>query len=123
MALYYFHIRIERGLFEDEDGFDLPDLEAVRREALASAHEFLAEAEWSGPLAFEVLARARQSCSRPRAPDPALRTRPNQARACYDLIQSRAAARERTPMKLEAVFSERVAMALHSWRRAQSRST
>ncbi len=27
------------------------------------------------------------------------------ATACYDLIQSRAAARERTPMKLEAVFS------------------
>src|SRR5215210_2990925 len=26
-------------------------------------------------------------------------------RACYDLSQSRAAARQRTPMKLEAVFS------------------
>ncbi len=29
----------------------------------------------------------------------------NQTTACYDLIQSIAAARERMPMKLEAVFS------------------
>ena len=54
MALYYFHVRTQTGLVEDEEGLDLPHLDAVRREALVSAHEFLAEAEWSGPLAFEV---------------------------------------------------------------------
>jgi hypothetical protein len=54
MALYYFHVRTQSGLVEDEEGLDLPHLDAVRREAFVSAHEFLAEAEWSGPLAFEV---------------------------------------------------------------------
>ena len=54
MALYFFHVRTERGLFLDDDGIDLPTLAAVRREAFTSAQEFLAEAEWSGPLAFEV---------------------------------------------------------------------
>ncbi len=54
MALYYFHVRTQNGLVEDEEGLDLPHLDAVRREALVSAHEFLAEAEWAGPLAFEV---------------------------------------------------------------------
>ena len=54
MALYYFHVRTQSGLVEDEEGIDLPHLDAVRREALVSAHQFLAEAEWSGPLAFEV---------------------------------------------------------------------
>ena len=54
MPLYYFHVRTERGLFLDDDGIDLPNLAAVRREALTSAQEFLAEAEWSGPLAFDV---------------------------------------------------------------------
>ena len=54
MALYYFHVRTQSGLVEDQEGLDLPHLDAVRREALVSAHEFLAEAEWSGPLAFEV---------------------------------------------------------------------
>ena len=54
MALYYFHVRTQSGLVEDEEGIDLPHLDAVRGEALVSAHEFLAEAEWSGPLTFEV---------------------------------------------------------------------
>ena len=54
MALYYFHVRTDRGLFADEEGIELQNLTEVRREALVSAHEFLAEAEWSGPLAFEV---------------------------------------------------------------------
>ena len=54
MALYYFHVRTQSGLVEDEEGIDLPHLDAVRREALVSAHEFLSEAEWSGPLTFEV---------------------------------------------------------------------
>ena len=54
MSLYRFHIRDASGLIEDEEGIDLPHLDAVRREALVSAHQFLAEAEWSGPLTFEV---------------------------------------------------------------------
>jgi len=54
MALYYFHVRTELGLVEDEDGVDLPDLAAVMHEALASAHEFLAEVDGPGFLAFEV---------------------------------------------------------------------
>jgi hypothetical protein len=29
-------------------------MQAVRREALVSAHEFMAEAQWSGALTFEV---------------------------------------------------------------------
>jgi uncharacterized protein DUF6894 len=55
MAQYYFHVRTERGLVEDEEGIDLPHMQAVRREALVSAHEFMAEAQWSGALAFEVV--------------------------------------------------------------------
>jgi len=54
MPLYYFHVRTERGLFEDEEGIDLPHMQAVRHEALVSAHEFMAEAEWSGVLTLEV---------------------------------------------------------------------
>ena len=54
MAQYYFHVRTDRGLVEDEEGVDLPHMQAVRHEALVSAHEFIAEAEWSGALTFEV---------------------------------------------------------------------
>ena len=54
MAQYYFHVRTDRGLVEDEEGIDLPHMQAVRHEALVSAHEFIAEAEWSGALTFEV---------------------------------------------------------------------
>ena len=54
MPLYYFHVRTERGLVEDEEGIELADMQAVRREALVSTHEFTAEAEWSGSLTFEV---------------------------------------------------------------------
>ena len=54
MPLYYFHVRTERGLVLDEEGIDLPHMQAVRREALTSAAEFMAEAEWSGALTLEV---------------------------------------------------------------------
>lgn len=54
MPLYYFHVRTERGLVQDEDGVDLPDLPSVINEALVSASEFLAEAEAPQALAFEV---------------------------------------------------------------------
>jgi hypothetical protein len=55
MSLYYFHVRTDHGLVEDEEGIDLPHLQAVMNEALTSAAEFSAEAEWSGSLAFEVM--------------------------------------------------------------------
>lgn len=45
------------------------------------------------------------------------------ARVCHRLSQSMAAAMQRTPMKLTAVFSYRVAMARHSLSLAQRRST
>ncbi len=54
MAHYYFHVRTDRGLVEDEEGIDLAHMQAVMSEALVSAHEFIAEAEWSGALTFEV---------------------------------------------------------------------
>jgi hypothetical protein len=54
MAQYYFHVRTDCGLVEDEEGIDLPHMQAVRREALVSAHEFMAEAQRSGILTFEV---------------------------------------------------------------------
>ncbi len=54
MAQYYFHVRTDRGLVEDEEGIDLPHMQAVRHEALVSAHEFISEAQWSGALTFEV---------------------------------------------------------------------
>jgi hypothetical protein len=54
MPLYYFHVRTERGLVEDEEGIELADMQAVRREALVSTHEFTAEAEWPGALTLEV---------------------------------------------------------------------
>ncbi len=54
MAQYYFHVRTDRGLVEDEEGIDLAHMQAVMSGALVSAHEFIAEAEWSGALTFEV---------------------------------------------------------------------
>ena len=54
MPLYYFHVRTDGGLVEDEEGLDLPHMQAVMSEALTSAAEFMAEAEWPGALTLEV---------------------------------------------------------------------
>jgi hypothetical protein len=54
MPLYYFHVRTDGGLVEDEEGIDLPHMQAVMSEALTSAAEFMAEAEWPGALTLEV---------------------------------------------------------------------
>jgi hypothetical protein len=54
MPLYYFHVRTDGGLVEDEEGIDLPHMQAVMSEALTSAAEFMAEAEWPGVLTLEV---------------------------------------------------------------------
>lgn len=39
MAMYFFHIRDGYTLIRDDDGRDLPDREAVRKEAVASASD------------------------------------------------------------------------------------
>jgi hypothetical protein len=43
MARFYFHIRRGEELVTDEEGVDLPDVEAARREGLLAAREILAE--------------------------------------------------------------------------------
>lgn len=43
MPRYFFHVRDEDRLIEDQDGSELPDLEAARTEAAAAAREILAE--------------------------------------------------------------------------------
>jgi hypothetical protein len=40
---YFFHMRTGANFVEDIDGVELPDLEAVRREAVLDARSFLAE--------------------------------------------------------------------------------
>lgn len=50
MRRFYFHIRDGSGLIEDPDGSDLPDLDAARAEALASAREILANRLRSGEV-------------------------------------------------------------------------
>lgn len=44
MPRYYFHIRDARGISRDDEGTDLPDLEAARQEAKASARDLIADA-------------------------------------------------------------------------------
>jgi hypothetical protein len=48
MPQYYFHLRTDRTLASDEEGCWLPDLEAARSEAIASAREILADAIKAG---------------------------------------------------------------------------
>lgn len=52
MARYFFHVRDGDNLLEDdEQGEELPDLDAVRRQAIESAREILSEAALSGTAA------------------------------------------------------------------------
>jgi Domain of unknown function (DUF6894) len=44
MRRFYFHLRAGDELVPDEEGIDLPDLSAARREAIEAARELLAEA-------------------------------------------------------------------------------
>lgn len=44
MGHFYFHVQDGNELVRDEEGVDLPDAEAARRQALLSACELLAEA-------------------------------------------------------------------------------
>ena len=43
MPLYYFHVREGSTLNRDEEGQDLPNAEAARREAISSVREILGE--------------------------------------------------------------------------------
>ena len=54
MPVYQFHIRNNHSLVVDEDGINLPDVEAAAREAIHSAHEFFAEVSWPTDMVFEV---------------------------------------------------------------------
>jgi Domain of unknown function (DUF6894) len=48
MGRFYFHLRAGDELISDDEGLDLPNLSAARREALLCARELLAEAIRSG---------------------------------------------------------------------------
>jgi hypothetical protein len=58
MGRFYFHLRAGDKLMPDEEGIDLPDLSAARREAIEAARELLGEAIKSGrpevPEAFVI---------------------------------------------------------------------
>jgi hypothetical protein len=44
MTRYYFHIRDADGMSRDNEGTELPNLEAARREARASGRDLIADA-------------------------------------------------------------------------------
>lgn len=54
MGVYYFHIRDEFGLIEDQDGIDLPDAVALLMEVIQSADEFAQEGSNRSTMRFEV---------------------------------------------------------------------
>ncbi|KLK94660.1 hypothetical protein AA309_02445 [Microvirga vignae] len=54
MGIYYFHIRDDLGLIEDQDGIELPDSIALLMEVIQSADEFAREAAIRPQMRFEV---------------------------------------------------------------------
>ena len=58
MPCYFFHIRAGQGLEPDDTGVDLPDLQAVRTEAINTIAGFMRDAALSGDAlpgqAFEI---------------------------------------------------------------------
>ena len=58
MGRFYFHLRAGDELTFDDEGLDLPDLSAAKREAMLTARELLVEAIKSGkqtvPEAFVI---------------------------------------------------------------------
>jgi hypothetical protein len=58
MGRFYFHLRAGDELTSDDEGMDLPDLSAAKREAMLTARELLVEAIKSGkqtvPEAFVI---------------------------------------------------------------------
>jgi hypothetical protein len=55
MPTFFFDLQLERAhLVEDDEGIDLPNLEAVKREATTSAREQIADAAKQG---FDIIDR------------------------------------------------------------------
>ena len=54
MGLYYFHIRDEFGLIEDQDGIELSDNVALLMEVIQSADEFAEEASSQPTMRLEI---------------------------------------------------------------------
>lgn len=63
-ALYYFNIRTESGVIEDPEGNVHNDLQAARKEALATARDLIAEGDRKGEdrrsWRVEIMDRANQ---------------------------------------------------------------
>jgi hypothetical protein len=51
MPRYFFNIRQDKLLLEDDEGEEFANLDAARQEAIASAREILSEAAFSGEAA------------------------------------------------------------------------
>lgn len=64
MARYYFHMRDANGRIRDEEGVDLPDIEAARAEAMRGARSIIGHDVLAGRLdlsgAIEVVDEAGQ---------------------------------------------------------------
>jgi hypothetical protein len=54
MTVFYFHVRDERGLIEDEEGLDLPTIDAALQETLRSAREFVRDTSPPTEMQLEV---------------------------------------------------------------------
>ena len=54
MPRYYFNIRDGYDLDEDEEGIELPDIEAARAEALATVEELREELADAGDIELEI---------------------------------------------------------------------
>ena len=54
MPLYFFHIRDQHYLHEDQEGIELPDLQAVLQEALRTDRELSVEPVGLYGLEFEI---------------------------------------------------------------------
>jgi hypothetical protein len=54
MPRYFFHIRDGYDLDEDEEGIELPDVEAARAEALATVEELRDELRDAGDIELEI---------------------------------------------------------------------
>ena len=48
MPLYFFHFHQNQALVEDEEGLELPDLDAAKSEAITSIHDLIGETKLTG---------------------------------------------------------------------------
>jgi hypothetical protein len=58
MPHYFFNIRVGKDLKQSLDAVDMPDVDSVRREAMASAREMVAELLRSGASLDSALSRS-----------------------------------------------------------------